>query len=536
MKRRNLIKELAIVPLAGGLIASSFPFQSFANRQTPGRTKQSGSNTQEASGVTSNSIYDSIGVRSVINGRGTVTIIGASRMLPEVEKTMRAATGHYVQLDELMEGAAKRLAELTGAEWGIVTTGATGALIVGCAGIVTGGNPDKLWQLPNLEGMKNEVIIPRYSWTAYESAVRGVGVKLIEVATPDQLKAAVNDKTAMVLVLAGEQSENGPLSTRIISSIVKSLNIPILVDAAAEGLSLPNPHLSQGADLVAYSGGKYLSGPQCAGLLLGRKDLVKAAWVTSAPHHGYGRGYKVGREEIMGMLTAVEMWFKRDHAAEMLKWNNWLNNIASRLKDIPGVVIEIRQPLGRSNPSPDLLVKWDTSLIPLSGYDVENLLWDDNPRVAVSGAGSFLPFPPNMQPNISINSSQLEEGEEKIIAERVFNVLSKPPVINKNLSSPAFDVSGDWSLEMKFVAGRAKQKLALKQSGKDLSGIHTASYAPRSLTGHLNGNNILIRSAYTTQGVRLSFEFTGVVKANEMEGHVIMGEYGMAEWKAVREK
>ncbi|MGH2646871.1 MAG: aminotransferase class V-fold PLP-dependent enzyme, partial [Ginsengibacter sp.] len=253
------------------------------------------------------SIYDSIGVRTVINGRGTVTIIGASRMLPEVEKAMRAATRNYVQLDELMEGVAQRLAGLTGAEWGIVTTGATGALIVGCAGIITGGDPDKLWQLPDLEDMKNEVIIPTYSWTAYESAVRGVGVKMIEVSTPDELRAASNKKTSMVLVLAGEESEKGPLSIKTISSIVKPLDIPILVDAAAEGLFVPNPHLSQGADLIAYSGGKYLKGPQCSGLLLGRKDLVKAAWVTSAPHHGFGRGYKVGREEIVGMLKAVEM-------------------------------------------------------------------------------------------------------------------------------------------------------------------------------------------------------------------------------------
>lgn len=534
MKRRDLIKELALVPLAGGLIGGSFPFKSFAHEQNSAgfdSPKTSGPPSSEGTG---RSVYDSLGVKSVINGRGTVTIIGACRMLPEVEQAMRAATEQYVQLDELMEGAAQRLAELTGAEWGIVTTGATGALIVGCAGVLTGGNPDKLWQLPNLEGMKSEVIIPKYSWTAYESAVRGVGVKLIEVASAEQLKAAVNNRTAMVLVLAGQQSENGPLSTRIISSIVKPLKIPILVDAAAEGLSLPNPHLSQGADLVAYSGGKYLSGPQCAGLLLGRKDLVKSAWITSAPHHGYGRGYKVGREEIMGMLTAVEMWFKRDHVAEMRKWNNWLNNIESRLENIPGVVTEIRQPHGRSNPSPDLMVSWDTSVIPLSGYDVENLLWEGNPRVAVSGAGSFLPFPPNMQPNISINSSQLEDGEEKIIAERVFEVLSKPPVIAKNLSAASFDVSGDWSVEMKFAASGAKQKFTLTQSGNNLSGIHIASYAQRPLAGHLNGNEILIRTNYTKLGVRLNFEYKGIVKNNAMEGRVSMGEYGMADWKATR--
>ena len=533
MKRRDLIKDLALIPLAGGFMGSVFPVQSRAYTEISEQITAP-ENQDGEPGKPSKNIYDSLGVKSVINGRGTVTIIGACRMLPEVERAMRAATRHYVQLDELMDGVAQRLAELTGAEWGNVTTGATGALITGCAGIITGGNPDNLWKLPDLDGMKKEVIIPTYSWTAYESAVRGVGVKIIEVTTPGDLRGALNDNTAMVLVLAGEHSEKGPLSINTISSIVKPAGIPILVDAAAEGLHVPNPHLSQGADLVAYSGGKYLNGPQCSGLLLGRKDLVKAAWITSAPHHGFGRGYKVGREEIIGMLTAVEMWMKRDHADEIKKWTSRLEYIASKLKDIPGVDVQIQQPRGRSNPSPDLKVQWDTSKISLSGYDVENLLWDDTPRVAVSGAGSFLPFPPNMQPNILINSSQLETGEEKIIAERVFKILSEPPVINKNMISPAFNITGEWNLEMIFVASRAKQKFILMQEGNNLSGMHYANYASRPLTGSLSGDKLMVRSSYTVQGVRLNFEFAGVVKKDEIEGQVSMGEYGTAQWKAKR--
>lgn len=520
MKRRDVIRDLALLPLAGGIAGSAFPFQSFAE---PSSKEPSAGN-----------VYESLGVRSVINGRGTVTIIGACRMLPEVEESMRAATLHYVQLDELMEGAGKKLASLTGTEWGIVTTGATGALIVGCAGIVTGGNPDKLWKLPHLEGMKSEVIIPTYSWTAYESAVKGVGVKIIEVENAEQLKAAINENTAMVLVLAGEQSENGELSTKIISSIVKPFNIPIMVDAAAEGLSVPNPHISQGADLVAYSGGKYLNGPQCSGLLIGRKDLVEAAWVTSAPHHGYGRGYKVGREEIVGMVTAVEMWMKRDHDAEMKKWTKWLQTIDTRIKKIPGVSTEIKMPQGRSNPSPDLLVKWDPQIIPLTGYDVENLLWDQSPRIAVSGAGSFLPFPPNMQPNILINSSQLVAGEEKIIADAVYKILLDPPKLNKNNEPARVNIAGDWKVTVQFAAGTEEQKLSLAQSGSDISGVHYGSYDSRDIAGTLHGSEVLLRSAYKKKGVRISYEFTGTATTNSMEGKLLMGEYGWAQWKAVR--
>lgn len=480
------------------------------------------------------SIYTAIGVLPLINARGTVTIIGATRVLPEVQKAMDEAVKDYVQLDELMEGVGTRLAELTGAEWGIVTTGASGAITVATAGCICGGDPDKLWQIPDLRGMKDEVIIPSYSRSAYDAAAKAVGVRMVEVGTLEELKAALGPRTAMVMVMAGGRSESGPLSLREIASVAKPQGVPVLVDAAAEGLEVPNPHLAQGADLVAYSGGKYLRGPQCAGLLLGRKDLVKAAWITSAPHHGFGRGFKVGREEIMGMLTAVEMWIKRDHAQEWQMWTTWCDYIARQLEKVPGVTTELLLPKGRSNRSPTLQVQWDMAKIPLTGHEVEQILWEGNPRIAVSGAGSFLPFPPNMEPNIQINTSQLKAGEEKMIADRVFSVLSKPPHIERPKGKADFDVSGQWDLEMKFLASSVQQTFIFEQSGNDIVGTHHGSFGPRDLAGSLYGSDILMRSSYTKQGVRLNFEFTGKVHDNMMEGRVSMGEYGMADWQAKR--
>jgi uncharacterized pyridoxal phosphate-dependent enzyme len=526
MKRRELIKKIGLLPLAGGAAAVGYPLHSFANNGQDG----TGSPVAE-------NIYQSLGVRPVINGRGTITIIGGSRILPEVERAMHAATLDYVELDELMDAVGKRLGELTGAEWGLVSTGATGALIIGTTGILTGGNPDKLWQLPDLSGMKNEVIIPSYSWTAYESAIRGIGVKMVTVEDRDQLVAALGPHTAMILVLAGSKSMEGPLSIKAMSELAKPLGVPIMVDAAAEGLPVPNPHIAQGADLVAYSGGKYLAGPQCAGLLIGRKDLIQAAWVTSAPHHGFGRGYKVGREEILGMLTAVEMWMKRDHPAENQKWTTQLTTIANRLNQIAGVNTSIRQPQpGQlSNPSPSLHVEWDISKIPLTGNDVEQLLWDGNPRVAVSGAGSFLPFPPNMQPTISINTSQLKPGEERIIAQRVSEVLSNPPKLAKQGGAATFDVSGQWDAEIIFAAESARQTIVLQQKDNEIKGTHFGSYAQRDLAGSIYGNKILFRSSYTQNGVRLNFEFTGEVTGSDsMSGVVSLSEYGNAKWKATR--
>jgi uncharacterized pyridoxal phosphate-dependent enzyme len=480
-------------------------------------------------------IYSSIGVRPLINARGTVTIVGASRILPEVKEAMDAATQHYVQLDELMEGVGFRIAKLTGAEWGCVTSGASAAITLATLGCLTGGDPDKLWQIPDLHGLKDEVIIPSYSRTAYECAARAAGVKMIEVSTQEELRVALGPRTAMILVLTGQQSGNGPLSIQEIANLAKPLGVPILADAAAEELVVPNPHLTQGADLVAYSGGKCLRGPQCAGLLIGRKDLVQAAWISGAPHHGFARGQKVGREEIMGMLAAVEMWFKRDHAEEQRVWNQWLSHIVGHIEKIRGVYCEIQQPGERlSNRFPSLVVSWDPALIPLTGYDVENWLWDLDPRIAVSGAGSFLPFPPNMQPNISINPSQLQAGEEKVIAEQVFAVLSNPPHLPRSSAPPLTDITGQWDLEMSFAASNVIETFIFEQKGSQLMGTHIASLASRELTGTLHGKELLVRSSYTRDGVRLNFEFTGEVTNDQMEGQVSLGEYGQASWKAKR--
>jgi D-glucosaminate-6-phosphate ammonia-lyase len=480
------------------------------------------------------SIYESIGVRPLINARGTVTVVGASRTLPEVKAAMEAAAREYVQLDELMAGVSRRLAELTGAEWGIVTSGASAALTVATASAIAGGDPDKLAQLPDLRGLKDEVIMPAYSRSAYDHAVKVVGARVVEVADRAALDAAIGPRTAMVLVLAGDRSTNGPLSLKEIASTVAPHGIPILVDAAADELVVPNPYLSNGADMVVYSGGKCLRGPQCAGLLLGRKDLVQAAWVHSAPHHGLGRGFKVGREEVMGMLAAVEAWKTRDHAAEQRLWTSWLEYIAARLKPVPGVSTEIEQPRGLSNRTPSLRVQWDQNQIPLTGDEMVALLWEGEPRIAVSGAGSFLPFPPDPSPNILVTPYQLEAGEERVIADRLHALLSKPPQRPSQNEAPAFDVSGQWDVTMTFVRGDTTCSFALEQEGHTVRGTHYGRFATRDLAGTLYGKTLTVRSSYTQNGVRLNFTFNGIVSAGAIEGNASLGEYGTATWKAVR--
>ena len=222
-----------------------------------------------------------------------------------------------MHLDELTEAVGARLAALTGAEWGLVSNGCSAGLTLATAACVAGGNPDLHVRLPNLTGFpKDEAIIPTHSRNVYDAALRSVGVRVVEVSTLAEFEAALGPRAAMIYILAGPNADNSPLNVKAIAPIAKAKGVPIVVDAAAEILTIPNVHLQNGATLVAYSGGKCLRGPQTAGMLLGRKDLVRAAWVHSAPHHGVTRSLKVGKEDAIGMLMAVEMWVKRDHEAE----------------------------------------------------------------------------------------------------------------------------------------------------------------------------------------------------------------------------
>jgi len=480
-------------------------------------------------------VYRSIGVRPVINGRGTFTIISGSTMLPEVRAAMDAAARQYVHLDELTEGIGARLAVLTGAEWGLVTCGCAAGLTHATAACVAGGNPDLHVRLPNLAGFpKDEAIIPRHSRNVYDAAIRAVGVRVVEVETLAELEAALGPRTALIYILAGPRADQSPLSVAAIAPLAKAKGVPILVDAAAEILTVPNVHLQNGATLVAYSGGKCLRGPQTAGLLLGRKDLVRAAWVHSAPHHGFGRGFKVGKEEAIGMLTAVEMWVKRDHEAEWKRWSGWLDHIAQRLSTIAGVTTSVVQPTGLSNRTPSLRIVWDRERLGLTGEAVARALFEGEPRIALAGGGGGGQPPLT---GVSVTPYMLAAGEERIIADRLHAVLSKPPATPASPApaAPAADLSGQWDVRIQFAAAASTHTLHLTQRGNDLGGFHQGEFMTRGISGTLDGDSVRIRSAYGEQhGDSVNLTFLGKVTGDEMAGTLDMGEYLGAAWTATR--
>jgi L-seryl-tRNA(Ser) seleniumtransferase len=478
-------------------------------------------------------VYSSIGVRPLINARGTYTIISGSRMLPEVRAAMDAAARHHVHLDELADAIGARLAELTKAEWGLVTSGCAAALTHATAACVAGGNPDLHVRIPDLRGFsRDEAIIPKHSRNVYDAAVRAVGVRVIEVATVAELEAAFGPRTALVYILAGPEAEAGPLTTRVICEAAKGKGVPVLVDAAAEVLTVPNVHLQTGATLVAYSGGKCLRGPQSAGMLLGRKDLVRAAWVHSAPHHGFARALKVGKEEAMGMLTAVEMWMKRDHAAEWAQWTSWLDAIATRVKGVPGVRTVVVQPEGLSNKTPSLQILWDPKRLGITGPKAARHLLDGDPRIAV--------FPAEVkgeaETGLSVTPYMLAAGEEKNVADRIHALLSSPPRATEAPSAaPTTDLTGQWDVRIEYAAGVSNHTLHLMQRGSRLEGSHQGDFVSRDLTGSIEGNEVRVASNYPeSHGDALTYTFSGQATADEMSGSLEMGEYRAARWTAKR--
>jgi len=486
-------------------------------------------------------VYKSIGVRPLINARGTYTIISGSLLLPEVRAAMDAAARQFVHLDELTDAIGARLATLTRAEWGMVTSGCSAALTHATAACVAGGNPDLHIRIPNLTGFpRDEAIIPKHSRNVYDAAVRAVGVRVIEVTTLAELEAAIGPRTAMVYVLAGPNADNSPLSVKAMAPLAQAAGVPILVDAAAEILTVPNVHLQNGATLVTYSGGKCLRGPQAAGLLLGRKDLVRAAWVHSAPHHGFARSMKVGKEEAIGMLMAVEMWVKRDHDAEWKRWSAALDHIAGRVKTVDGVMTTIEQPEGLSNRTPSLKVWWDRDRLGLTGENVARTLLDTDPRVALFPARNA--EKPSLT-GVSVTPYMLSPGEEQIVADRLHAVLrdraksggATQPTATGGAATDRIDLSGEWDVRIQYAASASNHMLHLRQRGHEVEGVHQGNFVSRALSGTLEGDTVRLRSFYGEEhGDALSFTFTGKVAGERLEGTLDMGEYLAASWTATR--
>jgi len=485
--------------------------------------------------------YLRLGVRPFINCCSVRTIHGGSLMLPEVKAAMAEASKRYVNVYELMEQAGDRLAELTGAGWGFVTCGSAAAVCLAAAGSVAGNDPEKILRLPNTEGMKNRVIIPKGQRFAYDHAIRMTGARIIEVESRAELVREFDSGLVAMVCVLGTNEHKGKLRLEEIAAEARPRRIPILVDAASEHISRPDPWLGRGANMVIYSGGKFLRGPQTTGLLLGDRDCVRAAWANASPHQGLGRPMKVSKEDIVGIVTAVEYWFgERDHKAEEKKWQDDLATIAAALKSNPAVTTKILEPHDVVR-VPRLVIGWDQAKLPLTGVDLWRALLDGEPRVMVDDMDAS-------EASIQIDPFGIQPGEAKAVGARVAEVLAQKakatPAVQPSPSQ--LKLAGTWSVKIAFLNGEAAHVLTLKQDGQSLSGTHKTQFAENAVEGEVSGNRIRLHSRHPYEGTRLSYRFEGEAKEGALAGTLTLGtsgvhagpinesQHGSAPWSATR--
>jgi uncharacterized pyridoxal phosphate-dependent enzyme len=397
-----------------GAIASLFAL--------PRRTFAGNAPDKKASGLTgfgeSGNPYEELGVTTVINAEGTMTTLGGSLIRPEVEVIMAQASRHFVSIPGLEEAAGKRIAQMLKLPEGygaLVTSGAAAAIQSGLAGILTGDNESLIKQLPDLTGMKSEVIIQKSHRNPFDHQLRGTGAKLIEIETRDQFRAAVNDRTAM-MHFTNLANDAGQIKVDEWVKLAKEYKLPCFNDAAAD--TPPISHLwdytNMGYDLVSFSGGKAIRGPQCAGLLIGRQDLIHYALLNNSPYEDtLGRGQKVGKEEIIGMIKALELHLKEDYDALDKEWQDRLELVSREVTKVPGVSTKFFTP-AIANHVPHMQISWD-SRVSLTPQQVSQLLRNSKPSIVMSAGEE--------KPGLAMNSFMLQPGEDQIVAVQLSRIL-----------------------------------------------------------------------------------------------------------------
>lgn len=393
MKRRDLLKYATLLPIGTGVAAGLIPTKAFAKTTAAKRD-----------------ILKELGIRTFINAAGTYTAMTASLMHDEVVETIKQGAKQFAMLDEVQDKVGEKIAELCHAEAATVTAGCWSALVLGTAGVLTGMDMKKVAQLPDVTGMKAEVIVQKGHNVGYVHALTNTGAKIIEIETVQELEKAINEKTAMMWFL-NTYAPMGKIQHEEWVAIAKKYKIPTMIDMAADVPPVSNlwKYNDLGFDLVCVSGGKAMCGPQSAGILMGRKELIAAARLSAPPRGGnMGRGMKVNKEEILGMYVALEKYINQDHDAEWKMWESKIDAIVTSVNSIEGVTTEVSVP-PIANHTPLLFINWDESKVKTNNKDLMLKLRNGSPSIEVMANGT----------GINITVFMLQEGEEKIVAKRV---------------------------------------------------------------------------------------------------------------------
>ena len=396
--RRNFLQAMSSLPLVGGF------FSTHAAPKTAGRD-----------------YFKELGVRPFINAAGTYTALTASLMHPETMNAINYASRHFVALNDLHDAVGKRIASLVHSEAAMVSSGAASALTLATAACLTGKDLNRIKKLPDLAGMKSEVLIQKTHRVGYDHAIRNCGVQLIEIETAAELESAISDKTAMMFFL-NDADPKGQVKAAQFVEIARKHNIPTLIDCAADVPPTENlwKFTRLGFDLVAFSGGKGLRGPQSAGMLLGRQSLIEAARMNASPNGDtIGRGMKVNKEELIGMMAALEVYLKRDETAEWKEWERRAKLIIDSVTATSNATTgEIYVP-PVANHVPTVRIQWEKASLKLLAEEVRKQLREGHPSIEITPGSS--PAKAATQ-EFSVGVWQLQPGEAEIVAKRLREV------------------------------------------------------------------------------------------------------------------
>ena len=396
--RRKALKSLISIPFIGGVLSSN-ELLSHHNGNLVKLNRD---------------YFKELGIRTFINAAGTYTSMTGSLMPKEVIDAINYGSLEYVNLDELQDKVGERIAELLKCEYATVSSGCFGAMSIAMAGVMSGKDPKKIKQLPDTTGLRNEVILQESHTIGYAQALTNVGAKLVKVKTAEELENAINEKTAMLWFL-NANTDRGDIKWEEFVSLGKKHNIPTFIDCAADVPPVDNlfKFTRIGFDMVAFSGGKGLRGPQSAGLLLGKKEYIEAARLHTPPRgETIGRGMKVNKEEVLGMLAALELYLSKDHQAEWKMWEDQIDLISESVKSIGGVETTIHVP-PHANHVPSLKIRWDQSKVNISPDNVRKILREGSPSIETVGNKN----------EIGITTWMMVPGQEKIVAKKIKKIL-----------------------------------------------------------------------------------------------------------------
>ena len=396
--RRKALKSLISIPFIGGVLSSN-ELLSHHNGNLVKLNRD---------------YFKELGIRTFINAAGTYTSMTGSLMPKEVIDAINYGSLEYVNLDELQDKVGERIAELLNCEYATVSSGCFGAMSIAMAGVMSGKDLKKIKQLPDTTGLRNEVILQESHTIGYAQALTNVGAKLVKVKTAEELENAINEKTAMLWFL-NANTDRGDIKWEEFVSLGKKHNIPTFIDCAADVPPVDNlfKFTRIGFDMVAFSGGKGLRGPQSAGLLLGKKEYIEAARLHTPPRgETIGRGMKVNKEEVLGMLAALELYLSKDHQAEWKMWEDQIDLISESAKSITGVETNIHVP-PHANHVPSLKIRWDQSKVNISPDNVRKILREGSPSIETVGNKN----------EIGITTWMMVPGQEKIVAKKIKKIL-----------------------------------------------------------------------------------------------------------------